>query len=93
MGEWAVGILPARVGVTMKAIIYLAGTAILVAGVLFGMHTAGVGEAWILTTGLIFGGLGIMGAAKEHISGRKVTRKESDSSGNTKTTETEVQAG
>jgi len=48
----------------MKAIIYLLGTAILLAGILYGASTLGVPQVWLIVTGLVIGGLGIMGAAR-----------------------------
>ena len=76
----------------MKAIIYLVGTIVLLAGILYGMNVAGVPQKWIIVTGLIIGGLGIMGAAKEHLSSSKVSKTTTDSSGNTTHSETEVKA-
>lgn len=48
----------------MKAIVYLLGTAIVLAGVLYGAFVMGVPQVWLVVTGLIIGGLGIMGAAR-----------------------------
>lgn len=48
----------------MKAIIYLLGTAILLAGILYGASVAGVPQTWLIVIGLVIGGLGIMGAAR-----------------------------
>jgi hypothetical protein len=48
----------------MKAIVYLLGTAILVAGILYGASVAGVPQTWLIVIGLVIGGLGVMGAAR-----------------------------
>ena len=48
----------------MKAIIYLIGTLILLAGVLYGASVAGVPQTWLIVIGLVIGGLGVMGAAR-----------------------------
>lgn len=48
----------------MKAIIYLLGTAILLAGVLYGASIAGVPQTWLVVIGLVIGGIGVMGAAR-----------------------------
>lgn len=48
----------------MKAIIYLLGTAILLAGILYGASVAGVPQTWLVVIGLVIGGLGVMGAAR-----------------------------
>ncbi|MES2657425.1 MAG: hypothetical protein V4689_02345 [Verrucomicrobiota bacterium] len=48
----------------MKPIIYLMGTLIVLAGVLYGAFTAGVSQTWLIVIGLIIGGLGVMGAAR-----------------------------
>jgi hypothetical protein len=54
----------AKSDLTMKAIIYLLGTAILLAGILYGASVMGVPQVWLIITGLVIGGLGIMGAAR-----------------------------
>ena len=48
----------------MKAIIYLIGTLIVLAGVLYGASIAGVPQTWLIVIGLIIGGFGLMGAAR-----------------------------
>ncbi len=48
----------------MKAIIYLIGTLVVLAGVLYGASSAGVPQTWLIVIGLVIGGLGIMGAAR-----------------------------
>ncbi len=48
----------------MKAIIYLIGTLVLLAGVLYGASSMGVPQTWLIVIGLVIGGLGIMGAAR-----------------------------
>jgi hypothetical protein len=74
----------------MKAIIYLIGTMVLVLGVVYGMYIAGVPQSWLIVAGLVIGGLGIMGAAREHLSSRRVTKTELDSDGRSRTTETKI---
>jgi hypothetical protein len=48
----------------MKAIIYLLGTLVVLAGVLYGAAQMGVPQTWLIVIGLVIGGLGIMGAAR-----------------------------
>lgn len=48
----------------MKALIYLLGTAIVIAGVLYGASIAGVPQTWLVVIGLVIAGFGIMGAAR-----------------------------
>lgn len=48
----------------MKAIIYLIGTLIVLAGVLYGASVAGVPQTWLIVIGLVIVGLGVMGAAR-----------------------------
>lgn len=48
----------------MKAIIYLLGTIVVLAGVLYGAAQLGVPQTWLIVIGLVIGGFGIMGAAR-----------------------------
>jgi purine-cytosine permease-like protein len=48
----------------MKAIIYLIGTLVVLAGVIYGASQMGVPQTWLIVIGLVIGGLGIMGAAR-----------------------------
>ena len=48
----------------MKATIYLIGTLVVLAGVLYGLSAAGVSQTWLIVIGLIILGFGIMGAAR-----------------------------
>ena len=48
----------------MKAIIYLLGTLVVLAGVLYGAAQMGVPQTWLIVIGLVIGGLGLMGAAR-----------------------------
>lgn len=48
----------------MKPTIYLLGTLVVLAGVLYGLSAAGVPQTWLIVTGLVIFGLGIMGAAR-----------------------------
>ncbi len=47
----------------MKAIAYLLGTVVVLAGILYGGTVAGVLQTWLVVIGFVIGGLGIMGAA------------------------------
>lgn len=52
--------------------IFLVGYLVLIAGVAYGMHAAGLGTQWIITAVLILAGVGIIGSLSR--------AKESDSS-------------
>ena len=75
---------------SMKAIIYLVGSLVLLAGVIFGLMQLGVPPAIQIVVGLVIGGLGIMGAAKNASSSKTISQTTADSAGNMKTTETTV---
>ena len=47
----------------MKAIVYLLGTVVVLAGILYGGSVGGVPQTWLIVIGLVIGGLGIMGTA------------------------------
>jgi hypothetical protein len=53
----------------MRSILYILGTLVLLAGVLYGASVAGVPTVWLIVIGLVIAGLGIMGAARS-ASGR-----------------------
>jgi hypothetical protein len=73
----------------MKAIIYLLGTLIVLAGVLYGASVAGVPQTWLIVIGLVIAGLGIMGAARSASSTTKAVETTSGPRGAT-TKETTV---
>lgn len=74
----------------MKAIIYLLGTAIVLAGVLYGASVMGVPQVWLVVTGLIIGGLGIMGAARSVSNTTTATETTTGGGAPPKTKETTV---
>ena len=74
----------------MKAVIYLIGTLILMAGVIYGLMVVGVPQPALIVVGLIIGGLGVMGAAKSVSGSQTISKTTADSSGNMQTTETTV---
>ena len=74
----------------MKAIIYLLGTVILLAGVLYGASVAGVPQTWVIVIGLIIGGLGIMGAARSVSATTKAVETTSGGGQGPRTKETTV---
>ncbi|MGJ8696510.1 MAG: hypothetical protein ACSHYF_09340 [Verrucomicrobiaceae bacterium] len=74
----------------MKAMIYILGTLVLLAGVIYGLMMIGVPQPILIVVALIIGGSGIMGAAKAHSGSRTVTKTTVDSEGNAETSETEI---
>jgi hypothetical protein len=48
----------------MRSILYILGTLVLLAGVLYGASAAGVPQVWLIVIGLVIAGLGIMGASR-----------------------------
>lgn len=73
----------------MKAIIYLLGTIVVLAGVLYGASVAGVPQTWLIVIGLVIAGLGIMGAARSAATSTKAVETTSGPQGAT-TKETTV---
>lgn len=57
----------------MKSIIYILGSLVLTAGVLYGAAIAGVPQTWLIVIGLVIIGLGIMGAARSASSTTRAT--------------------
>ena len=74
----------------MKAIIYLVGTLILLAGVLYGCHAAGVPQTWLIVIGLVIAGFGVMGAARSATGTTKAVETTSGGGQAPKTRETTV---
>lgn len=74
----------------MKAIIYLIGTLVVLAGVLYGAAMAGVPQTWLIVIGLVIAGLGLMGAARSAGSKTRAVETTTQSDGPAKVKETEV---
>lgn len=74
----------------MKAIIYLFGTLIVLAGVIYGLMMVGVPQPVLIVVGLIILGVGLVGASKGIASSKTISQTTADSSGQMKTTETKV---
>lgn len=75
---------------TMKAIIYLIGTIVVLAGVLYGASVAGVPQTWLIVIGLVILGFGIMGAARSASSTTKAVETTSAAGAAPVTRETRV---
>lgn len=84
------GTTAAKGALTMKAIMYLIGTLILLVGILYGASVAGVPQTWLIVIGLVIGGLGVMGAARSATGTTKATETTTGGNGAVQTRETTV---